>query len=111
MPSSLAALVLVPLMPPDEKDFFRPRGRANMVHIGQSRPDSGLGFQVKSLKPANMAHIRQSRPDFGLGFQVKFPKTFLVVPSSLVPPSRAALVRLPLPMSVQDKLVSSLNKI
>jgi len=30
-----------------------------------------------------MAHIRQSRPDSGLGFQVKVLKTFQVVPSSL----------------------------
>ena len=29
----------------------RPRpNRANMAHIGQSRPDSGLGFQVKALR-------------------------------------------------------------
>jgi len=32
---------------------------------------------------ANMARKRQSRPDFGLGFQVKVLKTFEVVPSSL----------------------------
>ena len=25
--------------------------RANMAHMGQSRPDSGLGLQVKFLKP------------------------------------------------------------
>jgi len=30
-----------------------------------------------------MAHIRQSRPDFGLGFQLKVRKPFSVVPSSL----------------------------
>jgi hypothetical protein len=30
-----------------------------------------------------MAHIRQSRPDSGLGFQVKVLKIFQVVPSSL----------------------------
>ena len=30
-----------------------------------------------------MAHIRQSRPDSGLGFQVKAPKIFQAVPSSL----------------------------
>jgi hypothetical protein len=33
--------------------------------------------------PANLAHIRQSRPDSGLGFQVKVLQTFQVVPSSL----------------------------
>ena len=33
--------------------------------------------------PANMAHIRQSRPDSGLGFQVKVLKTLKVVPSLL----------------------------
>ena len=27
------------------------RGRANSAHIRQSRPDSGLAFQVKVLKP------------------------------------------------------------
>ena len=32
---------------------------------------------------ANMAHIRQSRPDSGLGFQVKGLVTFQAVPSSL----------------------------
>jgi len=31
---------------------------------------------------ANMAHIRQSRPDSGLGFQTKVIVTFEVVPSS-----------------------------
>ena len=30
-----------------------------------------------------MAHVRQSRPDYGLGFQVKVLKPFQVVPSSL----------------------------
>ena len=32
---------------------------------------------------ANMAHIRQSMPDSGLGFQVKVRITFQVIPSSL----------------------------
>ena len=32
---------------------------------------------------ANMAHIRQPRPDSGIGFQVKVLKPFSVVPSSL----------------------------
>ena len=32
---------------------------------------------------ANMAHIRQSRPDSGLGLQIKVRKTFKGVPSSL----------------------------
>ena len=32
---------------------------------------------------ANMAHIRQSRPDYGLGFQVKGLATFEMVPSWL----------------------------
>ena len=27
------------------------RGRANMANVRQSRPDSGLGFQVKVFKP------------------------------------------------------------
>ena len=30
-----------------------------------------------------MAHIRQSKPDSGLGFEVKGPQTFQGVPSSL----------------------------
>ena len=33
---------------------------------------------------ANLAHIRQSRPVSGLVFQVKFLKTFLAVPSEVV---------------------------
>jgi len=32
---------------------------------------------------ANMAHARQSRPDYGLGFQVKVFQTFQVDPSLL----------------------------
>jgi len=32
---------------------------------------------------ANMAHVTQSRPDSGLGFQAQVLKTFQVVPSSL----------------------------
>jgi len=32
---------------------------------------------------ANSAHIRQSRPESGLGFQVSVVETFQVVPSSL----------------------------
>ena len=32
---------------------------------------------------ANVAHIKQSRPDSGLGVQVKVVKTFQVVPTSL----------------------------
>ena len=82
-----------------------------MAHIRQSRPDSGLGFQVKPIKTfqnvpsslgrrrhrlprtisptrardtsKNVAHIRQSRPDSGLGFQAKVLKMFQVAPSSL----------------------------
>ena len=38
-----------------------------------------LGYRCR----ANMAHIRQSRPDSGLGFQVKILTPFHVVPSSL----------------------------
>jgi len=33
--------------------------------------------------PANMAHTRQSKPGSGLGFQVQFRKTFQGVPSWL----------------------------
>ena len=32
---------------------------------------------------ANMVHIRQSRPDSGLAFQAKVLETFYVVPSTL----------------------------
>ena len=38
---------------------------------------------VLSAAGRHMAHIRQSRPDSGLGFQIKFIKNLLVVPSSL----------------------------
>ena len=45
------------------------------------------GDVVVLLRPgrrrANMAHIRQSRPDSGLGVQVKVLETFQIVPSSL----------------------------
>ena len=47
---------------------------------------SGLGVVGDVQRPrcrANMAHVRQSRPDYGLVFQVKVPTTFEVVPSSL----------------------------
>ena len=37
-------------------------------------------FGVWYRCPADMAHIRQPRPDSGLGFQVKFLKTFQVFP-------------------------------
>jgi len=53
-----------------------------MAKITQSRPEYGLGFQVK-VRRANMAQITQSRPDFGLGFQVKVLKKCCVIPSSL----------------------------
>ena len=43
------------------------RCRANMAHIRQSRPDSGLGFKVEPC----------------LVFKVKFVTTFEVVPTSL----------------------------
>ena len=44
------------------------------------RPACGITFRGR----ANIAHVRQSRPDSGLGFQVKVLKFFLIVPSSLV---------------------------
>ena len=34
------------------------RCRANMPHIGQSRPDSGLGFQGKSLNSVKLVPVR-----------------------------------------------------
>jgi len=70
------------------------------AHIIQSRPDSGVAFQVKVLVrfevlprfcpagvPADsraLAHIRQSRLDYGLLLQVKVLKTFQGVPSLLL---------------------------
>jgi len=49
---------------------------------------------------ANMAHVRQSRPDSGLGFQLKVLKPFEAVPSSLgrssrIPLHRHCFVRVP----------------
>ena len=44
---------------------------------------STLGLRVIKKKKKDVAHIRQSRPDSGLGFQVKVRKTFQVVPYSL----------------------------
>jgi len=43
----------------------------------------GLVNGHASLVDANIAHTRQSRPDSGLGFQVKRLEIFKVVPSSL----------------------------
>ena len=51
------------------------RCRANMAHERQSRPDPGLGLQVKMLSslPSRfreiMAHVRHSRQEPALGFQ------------------------------------------
>ena len=42
---------------------------------------STLGLRVIKKKKKDVAHIRQSRPDSGLGFQVKVLKPFQVVPS------------------------------
>ena len=50
-----------------------------MAHARQSRPDSGLGLQVKVRRP-NMAHVRQSKSESGLGLQVKVLSTFCVGP-------------------------------
>jgi len=50
-------------------------GRGSPVsHAGGTGPEAGVPTVVRCR--ANMAHVRQSRPDSGLGFQVKFPKTF-----------------------------------
>ena len=43
---------------------------------------------------ANMAHTRQSRPDSGLGFQVKLVKPYQVVPSLLGSGKYSSHVRL-----------------
>ena len=50
---------------------------------GERLHDEGHDVDVYHRCRANMASIRQSRPDSGLGFQVKALKNFLVVPSSL----------------------------
>ena len=42
----------------------------------------GVALQGEDRCRANMTHVRQSRPDSGLGFQVKIRKS-QVVPSSL----------------------------
>ena len=43
----------------------------------------GAAVTSRSCCRANMAHIRQSRPDSGLGFRVQFIETFWFVSSSL----------------------------
>ena len=63
---------------------------------------------------ANMAHLRQSRPESGLGFQVNVLKTFQAVPSSLGSsfPRTVAVVSgisLPPPLSLPLSLSSSLS--
>ena len=40
--------------------LFRNRCRANMAHVRQSRPDSGLGFQVKFLNPFKLLPSRSA---------------------------------------------------
>ena len=47
-----------------------------------SQPTSRQHCNRAHRSRANVAHIRQSRPDSGLGFQGKPHKTFQVVPSS-----------------------------
>ena len=46
-------------------------------------PGAMLARRFASRCQANMAHVGQSRPDCDLGFQVKILKIFQVVPSSL----------------------------
>jgi len=53
-----------------------------MEHPTRPRGFGGLGSGTHRFR-ANMAHVRQSRPDSGLGFQVKVLKPFQVDPSSL----------------------------
>ena len=43
-----------------------------------------LRHEVKKMGRANVAHIRQSRPESGLGFQAKVLETLYHVPSLLV---------------------------
>jgi len=40
------------------RQTFLHRCRASMAHIRQSRPDSGLGFHAKSLKPFKLFPVR-----------------------------------------------------
>ena len=60
---------------------------AVMLGMHPSSPPSskfGTNKTVKAIFWPNMAHIRQSRPDSGIVFEVKVLKTLQVVPSSLV---------------------------
>ena len=50
------------------------------MHLGR---DEHVPWRKKGRRRANMAHIRQSRPVSGLGFQIKNRKIFQVVLSSL----------------------------
>ena len=50
---------------------------------GRQMLDKSRYWFNRRLCNQNMAHIRRSRPDYGLGFQVKVLKIFQVVPSSI----------------------------
>jgi len=60
----------------------RVQGAGCRVQGAGCRVVSGMRQGVGRSR-ANMAHTRQSRPDSGLDFQVKVLTTFRVVPSSL----------------------------
>ena len=63
-----------------ERECVRERadGKARLCsQLHQTR----CAMQVRHLR-ANLVHIRQSRPDSGLGFQVTVLKMFKVVPSA-----------------------------
>ena len=69
-----------------ERATGRERARAR-DNIDGSQPLCGgshaMHFTPISRSRANSAHIRQSRPDVGLGYQVKAFKIFQSVPSSI----------------------------
>ena len=43
-------------------DAYSPQPQANVAHISQSRPDSGLGFQVKVLKTLEVVPYLSHNP-------------------------------------------------
>ena len=61
-----------------ERDWSR---LSDHIERGVSAP--GARVSIRGRCRANMAYIRQSRPDSGLGFQVKVVEAFQLVLSSL----------------------------
>ena len=61
------------------------QSRLHRPDLGFRVQDTGVRFHPPEVEGCrvNMAYIRQSRPDSGLGFQVEFLETLHGVPSSL----------------------------